>query len=305
MKSTRYILVVALALMLPLSASAALRFEAGKTWSTFMDGRGLYGRGLPNSPHTISVMFTPVYYSGDVELPGSWLTGNKDHASTNFYTPIDGANSKTNSISYNGGIQYTYRATKHLAYRAQLIGGYMKGHTEFTRPHTKSNGYESTSYFYRDFRSIFFEYGVGLEIYPSVDAGFFFYAGVSATSSIITRDFRSGSAPGHITSTNRNDYTIDYRLPDDEKKIFSTVPMIPIGFGYKWNIKSFQIGLELIWHPALVDLHHMNLDGWVSGNVDTEGNTHYVTDVKTNRWTDSFTEIGISIGYTIPTLYTP
>ena len=305
MKSRRYILVVALALMLPFSAGAVLRFEDGKTWSTFMDGRGLYGRGLPNSPHTISVMFTPIYYSGDVELPGNWMTGNKDHASENFYTAIDGANSKMNSISYNGGVQYTYRATKHVAYRTQVILGYMKGHTEFTRPHEKSNGYKSTSYFYRDFRSTFFEYGAGIEFYPSAEAGFFLYAGVSATTSIIRRNFKSGSAPGHITSTNRNDYTIDYQLPEEEKRTVCTVPMIPVGLGYKWNIKSFQIGIELIWHPALVDLHHMNLDGWVSGNVDPAGYSHYATDPKTNRWTDSFTELGISIGYTIPTLYTP
>lgn len=305
MKSKRYFFAVALALMLPFSAGAELYHSGGKTWSSIMDGRGLYGRGLPNSPHTISLVLSPIYYSGDVELPGNWITGNKDHATTDLYTAIPGANSKANSISFSGALQYTYRANKHLAYRAQFMGGYMRGHTEFTRPHEKSNGYQSTSYFLRDFHSVFFEYGVGLEIYPSAEAGFFFYAGISGTSSIITRQLQSLSMPGHTASPNKSDYHLDYELPASEQKIFSTVPMIPVGIGYKWNIKAFQIGIELIWHPALVDLHHMNLDGWVSGNIDQAGISHYPVEGKTNRWTDSFTELGISFGYTIPTLYTP
>jgi hypothetical protein len=75
--------------------------------------------------------------------------------------------------------------------------------------------------------------------------------------------------------------------------------MIPVGMGYKWNIKSVQIGIELIWHPALVDLKGMNLDGWESG-FTSKGITRYPTESSTNRWTDSFTELGISIGYRLP-----
>ena len=89
----------------------------------------------------------------------------------------------------------------------------------------------------------------------------------------------------------------------NKNKTVTTVPMIPVGIGYKWNIKAVQIGIELVWHPALVDLPGMNLDGWESGHRGSDGITRYPTDSKTNRWTDSFTELGISIGYRIPTLY--
>ena len=284
MKSKISILVIALALLMPMNVSATIYRSGGMKWASSMDGRGLYGRGFGQSKHTISLVIAPNYYSGDVELPGSLLTGFKDHAKTNLYTAGPN-NGFSNSVGFGGALQYTYRATPVVAYRAQVMGGYMHGYCNFTRPHTNSAGVQSTSVFEREFSSVFVEYSFGVEIYPIPVAGWFLYAGVSGTTSFITRSF--------------NPYLSNPDISLNKDKVTCTVPMIPVGMGYKWNIKSVQIGIELIWHPALVDLKGMNLDGWESG-FTSKGITRYPTESSTNRWTDSFTELGISIGYRLP-----
>lgn len=305
MKTRRNIvLLLALCMLVP-NAGAVLRRSGGKTWSSFMDNRGLYGRGLGQSPHTLSIVFAPNFYSGDVELPGNLLTGHKDHAASNLYTPFGTNNGFMNSVGFAGALQYTYRHTKYIAYRVQVMGGTLKGHTEFTRPHENSAKMHYHNLFIRDFRSVFFEYGAGVEIYPAPNAGFFLYIGAAATTSMITRNYESWSSEkrkaAYDVPTSKSAYTKSFSLPADEQKIVCTVPTIPVGLGYKWNIKSLQVGVELMWHPAVVDMHKMNLDGWISGHVDEKGYDRYPNEKSTNRWADSFFELGISVGYRIPT----
>ena len=304
MKTKRHIVLLLVLCLLVPYAGAELRRSGGKTWSSSMNAFGLYGRFMNTSSHTISIVLAPNYYSGDVELPGSLLNGWKDHASVNQYSPFGTNNGVMNSVGYAAALQYTYRANKFVACRVQVMSGMMKGHTEFTRPHENSAKLHSTSLFIRDFKSTFMEYNVGVEFYPIPTAGFFIYAGAGATTSIITRNYESWSTAKtkdvQPAPTEKSAYTKDYSLPADETKITCTVPTIPVGIGYKWNLKHIQLGVEVMWHPAVVDEHKMNLDGWISGHVDEKGIDRYPVEKSTNRWVDSFVNLGFSIGYRIP-----
>lgn len=291
------ILLVLVVLLSP-EASAKLRRSGGKVWSDRMNRRGLYMRNNRNSQHTMSLTFSPLYYSGDVELPGSIFTGHKEGPTKTPYTAVPGKNDFLNNAGFGVGLQYGYRAHPNLGLRAQLMGGVIRGHAEFTRPRFSSNGYETTNYFLRDFQSFFLEYSVGMEIYPSAESGFYFFVGVGGMTGFIHRDQQSLTADGHVTSGDIRDFSLVRKLSEEDKFVIGTVPILPVGIGYTWKLQSWRLGVELMLHPALMDQGNQTMDGWVSGNVVTT--TQASTRTKANVWTDSFMQLGITIGWEVP-----
>lgn len=284
MRTKQTISLLILLLAFAANVGAETYRSGGLTWSSTINGRGLYGRMNKLSRHTIALRISPNFYSGDVELPGNIFTGHNDPNMD--YVPV-GDNSFLSQVGFGVALQYTYRQNTFLAYRVQVIGGTMRGKSQFTRHRINSAGQESDPLFDRQFSSVFTEYSVGIEFYPIPSAGFFLYVGAGGTTSFITRNFNK-----YIES--------DWGLKDD--KVVCTVPTIPVGLGYKIDMGSFQLGFEVMWHPAVVDVKNMNLDGWESGYRSSDGIIRYPTLSSTNRFTDSFAEIGISFGYRLPIL---
>lgn len=276
-----FFLFVLLFLSVP---SFAARYSYHNSWnSKRMNSHGLYGRysrnyNNGNPPHSVAYKFCVNYFAGDIEMPGNILKGYK---TSDAY--IAGSNNKfSNNIGGNMGLIYTYKPTDHLALRTQFLAGYMRGYCDFYRETKRGNGIFERE-FERKFHSWLLDYSIGVEIYPSADAGFFFYAGIGGATSFIKRNFNSYLATAN-PELNVND------------KVTCTVPEIPLGMGYKWITRDDVIvGIELMWHPALVDKVGMNMDGYQSGYI-YKGHEYYPVAKNTNKWSDSYMEFGITIG---------
>lgn len=228
--------------------------------SNYINEYGLHSRPhMYYTQHELSIQTNVNYYYGDVEKP----LNLQDVVTSNFKW--------TNQLSGSLFIQYAYH-TKYIAYRAQIGFGNIKGKIDFQR--LKSNGIYTT--YQRYFSNTFILYNVGIEIYP-IQEGFYIFVGIGGLTSIGGR------------------YDInwyDESARETGSMIGNTVPMIPLGIGYKYNFKHIQLGVEISWYPALIDNYKCNIDGYASKK--------YPANSKTNAFADGFFNIGINVGYIIP-----
>lgn len=287
MKNKKFLFLFLSALMLIMTpnANAKSQKSGGMRWSSRQNFMGLYGRNFNQSSHTIAFTIAPAYYAGDVELQGNPLNGYKDFFKDPSYQPVEGKNSFMNNVGAVGAIYYAYRQNSFIAYRAQLMGGWLHGYCDFLRVGDDGYGNPETHEFEREMKSIMMEYSFGVEFYPIPSAGLFIYAGVGGVTSYITRNFNPYLASVN-PALNVND------------KLWSTVPVIPVGAGYKYTHEKFTIGVEVIWHPALIDQKGANMDGWESG-YKHNGYEYYPTKKDSNKWADSFAHLGVTFAYTI------
>lgn len=288
MKNQKLLLLLLSVLMLVMTpnVNAKSRKSGGMRWSTHQNYMGLYGRNFHKTSHTIAFTIAPTYYAGDVELQGNPLNGYKDNFNDPTYQPVQGKNSFLNNVGVVGGIYYAYQQNVFITYRAQLMAGYLHGYCDFLREDVDGYGNPVTNEFEREMSSIMMEYSFGVEFYPIPNAGLYIYAGVGGVTSYIHRNFNPYLATVN-PALNVND------------RIWSTVPVIPVGAGYKWTIRKFTIGVEVMWHPALIDQRGANMDGWESG-YKHNGYEYYPTKKDSNKWADSFAHLGVTFAYTIP-----
>ena len=230
--------------------------------------------------HGISVNVNAMYYFGDVDNEGLAFHG--------------GFNPK--NLSFGGGIifAYTMPASTHCNLRYSLMGGTLSGNNELkfqSLPEPRDD--------YRSFKSFMIQPAFGVEIYPFSVAGFYIYAGVAVTASIIT------------------DYQFYYykKVPGmSEKqrtllqgKTFGILPMAQLGIGYSWRLSSsWALSAEIMLEEGLIDQHYMNLDGWpMAGSQNSDGvdlggsGLTYINKNggKSLHWNDGWFQVGITISY--------
>lgn len=287
MKLRKNILFLCIMMFVMIPDMAARNQKKGQMrWSSHTNGLGLYGRNLDPTRHTIAFTIAPTYYAGDVELPGNPLNGYKDRFKDPTYQPVPGKNSCFNNVGAVGAIYYTYKQNSYISYRAQFMAGYLQGYCDFYRSGKDSKGNAVVWEYERKMSSFMMEYSLGIEVYPIPHVGLYLYTGVAGVSSYIHRDFNP-----YLANVNP--------ILNENDRIWSTVPVIPVGLGYKHTFNRFVLGVEIMWHPALIDNAGANMDGWESGSK-RNGYQYYPTKKESNKWNDSFTHLGITFAYTIP-----
>ena len=148
---------------------------------------------------------------------------------------------------------------------------------------------------FRRFRAFLVQPAVGIEIYPFTRAGFYLYAGVALTASIITNyEFYY-----HEHATNKLDKITG--------STFGILPMVQVGLGYSWRLSSsWAFSVELMLQEGLVDLHYMNLDAYpMAATQNSKGIEMGSTSLtytnrygeKTMHWNDGWFQLGITVSY--------
>ncbi len=154
----------------------------------------------------------------------------------------------------NLNIAYVHPIWRHLNVRLSLLGGYQHGERK-----------ESEF-----FRSGYGELALGLECYPFINAGLYFYAGIAANTSFIKYDFGEYSG-----------------------KTIGLVPVVPLEIGYTWYLgNNCFLSVYYSWHPALIDKcgDNMNFGYYM------DGKPLYPED---GGWenTDGYHQFGFSFSY--------
>ncbi len=233
--------------------------------------------GAISLDHVVALKISVNYFSGDIEKPGNLMSGFSD------ITPYraESNNSILNNISGNLSLMYCFHPNPYIGIRAQLTGACLRGYSDYFRETKKGSGLFLRE-FEREFNSWMIEYTVGAEIYPFKRTGIYLYAGIGGATSHIRRNYNAYLAP-----TNP--------LLNLHDEVNNTVPVLPIGFGFKEQINRIILGTELIWHFALIDAPGMNMDGYPSG-YSVDGKSYYPVDRKSNDWLDCFVELSFIIG---------
>ena len=143
------------------------------------------------------------------------------------------------NLTAGGQINFAYMmpAWNSANWRFTLAGGWIHGNDK-TRSGTYHKGF---------FETYFGELDAGIEWYPFRQAGFYIYAGLGANLNSAKYDF---------TRANRG-----------KGQMFSFLPMVVGEIGWNFAVKgAWYLGINASIHNGLVDINHMNLDGWYSGS---------------------------------------
>lgn len=228
--------------------------------------------------HGVSLNANAMYYFGDVDNEGVAFNGGFN----------------INNLSYGGSLVFGYimPASAHCNLRYTLMGGTIHGNNEskFAKlPEPRDD--------YRSFKAVLIQPAFGVEIYPFSRAGFYLYAGVSVTASIITnyQFYYHVSVPG------------GKERRKVEGSTFGILPMAAVGLGYSFRLsESWALSVEFLIHEGLIDQHYMNLDGFPmaasqnSDNVEIGGTSlTYINRYgkKTIHWNDGWFQLGLTISY--------
>lgn len=177
--------------------------------------------------HGLVATLSGIYYSGDVTKPMELL--------------------KNGAIAGGGSLTVNYKLTfnEYVSMRFGVQGGLMAGNNKGT-PKEKGNNL-------REFKSMFAEPFVGVEVYPIRNYGFFLYAGIGGVVSNIKYH--------HTFHINRTD--ISYEKEDMKEGISSFSPVWQIGVGYNWWLdKDWTLGIELLGQMTFGDGFKSGLDAW-------------------------------------------
>lgn len=282
MKRHLYIAFLSLCVLLFLAPSMEAKNPREKSrivWSKKPSGRsGLYTQRNFFISHGVSLNANAMYYFGDVDNEGIAFNGGFN----------------VNNLSYGGSLVfgYTMPASAHCNLRYTLMGGTIHGNNEskFRRLNPPRDDF-------RKFNAILIQPAFGVEIYPFSRAGFYLYAGVAVTGSIITnyefyyyKSVPSGKQRDKITGST-----------------FGILPMAQLGLGYNWRLnESWALGIEFMIQEGLVDLHYMNLDAYpMAGSQNNKGvelgsmNLTYINRYgdKSLHWNDGWFQLGLTISY--------
>jgi hypothetical protein len=280
MKKTVYIAFVSLCAMLLLAPEMAAKGSREReriVWSKKPTGKsGLYTQHNFFISHGLTLNANALYYFGDVDNEGVAFNGGFN----------------INNLSYGGSLVFGYMmpASTHCNIRYTIMGGTIHGNNEekFKRLNPPREDF-------RRFRAVLVQPAVGIEIYPSVRAGFYLYAGVAVTASIVTN------------------YEFFYYPHGSEKldkitgSTFGILPMVQLGLGYSWRLnESWGLSVELMLQEGLVDQHYMNLDAYpMAANQNSKGVSMGGTGMtytnrygeKTMHWNDGWFQLGLTISY--------
>lgn len=177
--------------------------------------------------HGIVVTLNGIYYSGDVTKPMELF--------------------KEGALAGGGSLTVNYKLTfnEYVSMRFGVQGGLMAGNNKGTKKEKGGN--------LREFKSMFAEPFVGVEVYPFRNYGFFLYAGIGGVVSNIKYHHTS-----HITRTD-----INYDKQDLKEGILSFCPTWQIGVGYNWWLdKDWTLGIELLGQMGFRDGFKTGLDAW-------------------------------------------
>lgn len=273
----KYVVAIIAILALSVSSVSARNFYYRQGYH-HVNRYGLHGLyRLSNSSHSFMCKMSTNYFAGDCERPGNLII--KRMGNGKGWTAMDG-NAFSNNVGANISFYYCNRFNKMWAYRPQVSVGYIHGYCNFLRESIRVPG--TFNQFERDFKSCILSYSMGVEFYPTDEFDFYLYTGIEGCTAFISRNFN-----GYLAETEpaRN-------LHD---KLTATTPVIPIGFGYKWLAQNYVLGFEIVWHAALIDTPKATMDGWPA-EYQYNGFTYYPTKESTNKWSDSYLELGFCIG---------
>ena len=268
--------------------SALLLMPLAVQAGTTHDGRRIVWAQKPNSKnglfttknffisHGININASAMYYFGDVDNEGLAFHGGFNR----------------HNLSFGGSLNFSYSmpASVHCNLRYSLMFGTLGGNNE-----KKFNKLGRDDY--RKFKSIIIQPAFGVEIYPFTNAGFYIYAGVGVTASIITNyEFyyykRVGSGKERTLL---------------KGSTFGILPMAQLGLGYNWRLsESWAMGLEIMIQEGLIDTKYVNLDAWpMDGSQNSDGvdlGSTFGTWVDRNgkkhiHWNDGWFQVGITVSY--------
>lgn len=226
----------------------------------------------------VSLNVSGLYYFGDVDNEGLAFHGGFN----------------LNNLSLGGGLQFSYQmpAGNHCNIRFGIMGGTLRGNNE-----EKFKSLPDPRDDYRRFHSVVIQPSVGVQYYPFTNAGFYLYAGIGVSASIIM------------------DYQFYYykKVGNNKErtllrgKTFGFLPMVQLGIGYSWRLTdSWLMSLEIAVDEGLIDTHYLNLDGWPMApgqNSDAValGNsfgTYTGRDGKEHlHWNDGWFQVGFTFTY--------
>ena len=277
MKRYLYIAFLSIFALLAFSSSAQARPNEKRrvVWSSKPSQKsGLYTTKNFFVSHGVSLNVNAMYYFGDVDNEGIAFNGGFN----------------INNLSYGGSLVlgYTMPASAHCNLRYTLMGGTIHGDNE-----SKFSRLTPPRDDYRRFKAILIQPAFGVEIYPFSQAGFYLYAGVAVTASIITN------------------YDFYYYRGNDRREVkgstFGILPMAQVGLGYNWRLsESWALGVEFMIQEGLVDLHYMNLDAFpMAASQNSDGveiggtKLTYINRYgqKTIHWNDGWFQLGLTISY--------
>lgn len=226
----------------------------------------------------VSLNVSGLYYFGDVDNEGLAFHGGFN----------------LNNLSLGGGLQFSYQmpAGNHCNIRFGIMGGTLRGNNE-----EKFKSLPDPRDDYRRFHSVVIQPSVGVQYYPFTNAGFYLYAGIGVSASIIM------------------DYQFYYykKVGNNKErtllrgKTFGFLPMVQLGIGYSWRLTdSWLMSVEIAVDEGLIDTHYLNLDGWPMApgqNSDAValGNsfgTYIGRDGKEHlHWNDGWFQVGFTFTY--------
>ena len=277
---TTFVTLCVLLLLAPSITAKNSRWKKERiVWSQKPTGKsGLYTQHNFFISHGVTLNANALYYFGDVDNEGVAFNGGFN----------------INNLSYGGSLVLGYMmpASTHCNLRYTLMGGTIHGNNE-----AKFKQLNPPRDDFRRFRAILIQPAFGVEIYPFSRAGFYLYAGVAVTGSIITnyeffyyKSMPSGKVLDKITGST-----------------FGILPMVQVGLGYSWRLnESWALSAEIMLQEGLVDLHYMNLDAYpMAASQNSKGITMgslgatYVNRYgeKTLHWNDGWFQIGLTISY--------
>ncbi len=281
MKKHLYMALVSLCALLLVAPSMEAKSSREKgeriAWSQKPSKKsGLYTERNFFISHGVTINANALYYFGDVDNEGIAFNGGFNMS----------------NLSYGGSLVfgYTMPASTHCNLRYTIMAGTIHGDNEskFARLNPPRDDF-------RRFRAFLVQPAVGIEIYPFTRAGFYLYAGVALTASIITNyEFYY-----HEHATNKLDKITG--------STFGILPMVQVGLGYSWRLSSsWAFSVELMLQEGLVDLHYMNLDAYpMAATQNSKGIEMGTTSLtytnrygeKTMHWNDGWFQLGITVSY--------
>ena len=207
-----------------------------------------------------------MYYFGDVEVPSWVLKG--------------GINS--NCLSYGGAlsIRYLIPQDRHFNMRFSLGAGKLNGNNSYVISKIKNKS-GNLSDKYRRFDSWYIQPSVGVEMFPTLKAGLYFYTGVALTASFIYK-FEEGT----VTLNEKGKTVENPSFKNDST--WSFLPMVQLGIGYSFRLSdSWSLSVEAMGQIGVCDVTGLNLDGW-----PYDDNPH-----RNNKFSDGWFQLGVTVTY--------
>lgn len=258
-------------------AKAAYRDRYRVVWTKNPNKRtGLFTTKNYFVSQGVGLSASAMYYFGDVDNEGVAFNGGFN----------------TNNLSLGGGFCFFYNlpAGNHCNLRFSLMGGTLRGNNEL-----KFSSLSIPRDDYRKFHAILIQPAFGVQYYPFSNAGFYIYAGVAVSASII------------------DNYEF-YYYPHETKErtllkgnTYGILPMAQLGLGYSWKLTpSWSLSAEIMIQEGVIDTHYMNLDAWPlaksqnSDNVELGNSFGKWTDrygKEHIHWNDGWFQVGITVTY--------